>query len=234
MTGKCIEENELNLCKTMESGKVVLEVNNSSNRKVKKAFPGENKFSPFIIVFIIFLTSINSNIEGQKKYYFSSTEGNDFRTSIQAQNPSTPLQTLNRLSSLFSDVISPGDSILFKRGDTFYGSLVVSKSGADYAPIVICAYGTGPNPVISGFSTISSWTSLGSNIYEAIVPGYKEAVNCVVINGVLQPIGRFPKASAANGGYLSYESHSGDGQITDYQLADDPNWTGGEIVIRKE
>jgi hypothetical protein len=203
------------------------------NIKEKRVISGKNNSFTFIIFFVIFLTSISSNVEGQKKYYFSSTEGNDFNTSIQAQNPATPLKSLNRLSSLFSESILPGDSILFKRGDTFFGSLVVSKSGADYAPIVISAYGTGPKPVISGFSTISAWVSLGSNIYEATVPGYKEAVNCVVINGEVQPIGRYPKASASNGGYLSYESHVGDGQITDYQLSDLPNWTGGEIVFRK-
>jgi hypothetical protein len=215
-------------------GKVVFRcIRNSLNIKDKIVIPGENKFFPFIIVFFIFLTGINSNVEGQKKYYFSSTDGNDFRTLIQAQNPATPFQTLNRLSSLFAEGISPGDSILFKRGDTFFGSIAVTKSGADSAPIVFSAYGTGPKPVITGFSVISSWTPLGSNIYEAVVPGYKEAVNCVVINGEVQPIGRFPKASAANGGYLIYESHSGDSQITDNQLTDLPNWTGGEIILRK-
>lgn len=180
----------------------------------------------------MFLIIICFNAGGQTNYFLSSSKGDDSRTSVQAQNPSTPWRTITKLNSSFES-ISPGDSILFKRGDTFYGSLEINKSGTSSKPIVISAYGVGPKPIISGFSTISSWTSLGNNIYEATVPNNREAVNCVVINGVLQPIGRYPKLLAANGGYLSFESHLGDGQITDNQLTDVPNWTGGEIVIRK-
>ena len=200
--------------------------------KIKKMFSTESKFFTFIITPVICLIMMSSQVEGQTNYYFSSSKGDDARSGSQAQNPATPWRTITKLNSFFES-ISPGDSILFKRGDTFYGSLVVNKSGTSGKSIVISAYGSGPKPVISGFSTISSWTSPGNNIYEATVPNNKETVNCVVIDGVLQPIGRYPKVSAANGGFLNFESHSGDGQITDNQLTGDPDWTGGEIVIRK-
>lgn len=195
-------------------------------------FSADSKFFTFIITPVICLILISSMAEGQTNYYFSSTKGDDARTNTQAQNPETPWRTITKLNSFFEN-ISPGDSILFKRGDTFYGSLVVNKSGTSGKSIVITAYGSGPRPVVSGFSTISTWISLGKNIYEASVPNNRETINCVVINGMFQPIGRYPKVSAANGGYLDFESHSGDGQITDNQLTGEPNWTGGEIVIRK-
>ncbi len=200
--------------------------------KMKRFFSCEFKFFTFIFTSVIFVILINRKVDGQTNYYFSSSNGDNSRSSAQAQNPVTPWKTIDKLNSFFESV-SPGDSILLKRGDTFYGALVVNKSGKNGNPIVLSAYGIGPKPVITGFSTISSWTSLGNNIYEATVPYNRETVKFVVVNGVFQPIGRYPKVTAANGGYLTFESHSGDGEITDNELAGVPDWTGGEIVVRK-
>lgn len=185
-----------------------------------------------IIALVISFIAICSNVQGQTNYYFSSSKGDDSRTTTQAQNSTTPWQTINKLNSFFKYIL-PGDSILFKRGETFYGSLEVMNSGTTGNPIVLGAFGTGHKPVISGFSKISEWTSLGNNIYEASIPNNRKTVKCIAINGELQPIGRFPKASSANDGYLDFESHIENGQITDNQLTDASNWTGGEIVIRK-
>ena len=200
--------------------------------KIKEIFKIRTRILIFFSLTIICLIMVTFNVDGQTNYYLSSSNGDDSRSNSQAQNKATPWRTITKLNSSFG-IISPGDSILFKRGDTFYGSLVINKSGTKGKPVVISAYGAGPKPVISGFSVLSSWTSLGNNIYEATVPGNRETVNCVVINGALQPIGRYPKASAPYGGYLDFESHMGDGQITDNELTGNPNWTGGEIVIRK-
>ncbi|MEJ7684845.1 MAG: hypothetical protein WKG06_44765 [Segetibacter sp.] len=57
-------------------------------------------------------------------YYFSTSSGNDSRTSTQAKNPSTPWKTISKLNSFFSS-LQPGDSVLFKRGETFYGSVTI-------------------------------------------------------------------------------------------------------------
>ena len=57
------------------------------------------------------------------KYYFSSQSGDDSRTSLQAQNPATPWKTLNKLNTFMN--LQPGDSVLFKRGETFYGTLIL-------------------------------------------------------------------------------------------------------------
>jgi hypothetical protein len=61
--------------------------------------------------------------------------GNDNRTPKQAQNPSTPWKTLNKLNS-YSGNLEPGDHILFKRGETFFGSITINKSGTSDSPIV--------------------------------------------------------------------------------------------------
>src|SRR5436305_1322984 len=99
-------------------------------------------------------------------YYFSSSNGDDSRTPAQAQDTKTPWKSIEKLNSFFHN-LKPGDAVLFKRGDVFYGGIIAAKAGDPTAPIVLGAYGTGAKPVISGFTTASSWTSLGKGIYES-------------------------------------------------------------------
>src|SRR5690349_8558108 len=107
-------------------------------------------------IFFFYVLSVNVQTFGNpNKYYFSSSQGNDSRTVTQAQNPNTPWKTLNKLNSFFSN-LKPGDSVLFKKGDVFYGSITISASGTSSLPIVLGAYGAGAKPIISGFTTISS------------------------------------------------------------------------------
>src|SRR4051794_40822684 len=90
-------------------------------------------------------------------YYFSSS-GNDSRSPTEAKNPSTPWKSINKLNSFFSS-LQPGDAVLFKRGETFYGAITISRSGTSSAPITIGAYGTGDRPIITSLVTLSGWTA---------------------------------------------------------------------------
>src|SRR3954452_16669077 len=74
-------------------------------------------------------------------YYFSDSDGDDSRSSSQAQNPSTPWRSLSKLNSFFP-YLQPGDHIYFKRGETFYGSFTTTKSGTNSSPIVLSSYGS--------------------------------------------------------------------------------------------
>src|SRR3954454_17400296 len=85
-------------------------------------------------------------------YYFSSSQGDDSRPYTAAQNPSTPWQSIDKLNSIFK-YLQPGDKVFFKRGDTFYGSIVTTKSGSSSYPIVLSDYGAGSKPIITGFTT---------------------------------------------------------------------------------
>ena len=162
-------------------------------------------------------------------YYFSSSDGGDARTASQAQNPSTPWKSLAKLNSFFAN-LQAGDSVLFKRGDTFYGSLTIGKSGSLGAPIVLGAYGSGSKPVLSGFTTVSGWTSFGSGIYESNAV-FAQAPNVVTVNNALTAMGRYPNKNASNGGYLPVSSFTSN-SVTSSSLTSSPNWTGGEVVIR--
>ncbi|MEO5891209.1 MAG: T9SS type A sorting domain-containing protein [Ferruginibacter sp.] len=176
------------------------------------------------ILFVLSLSLILlTNIAEAKNYYISAT-GNNTNSGL---TPATAWQSLTKLNASFAS-ITTGDSILFKSGETFYGTLTPTVSGITFG-----AYGSGAKPVITGLTTVSAWTSLGGNIWEAAVPGGLTTLNMVVINGKPTAMGRYPNADATNGGYLSYESFSNGASITDNQLSGAANWAGAEVVIRQ-
>ena len=70
--------------------------------------------------------------------YYVSTEGNDDNDGKSAD---TPIKTLEKVSAL---EYNPGDTVLFKRGETFRGKML-AKEGVTYS-----AYGEGAKPIISG------------------------------------------------------------------------------------
>ena len=159
-------------------------------------------------------------------YYISHSSGKD---SNNGKSITSAWQSISKLNSNFR-LLNPGDSILFKRGDTFYGNIIISQGGASGAPIVIGAYGNGSNPVVTGFTTVSTWTNTGTNIWESTsaVSGLPTC-NMVVINGVNTPMGRYP-----NAGYLNFQSHVSNTSITSSSLNSAiTDWTGAEVVIRK-
>ena len=174
----------------------------------------------------ILLTFLFSTlISDARNYYISSSSGNDSYSSTQAQSEATPWRSISKLNSF---ALSTGDVVYFKKGDTFYGTIIPNTGGISYS-----SYGNGNRPVITGLTAINSWTNLGNNIWEASVPGGLSTLNMVVINGVLTPMGRYPNAKTTNDGYLTYESSVVNRSLTDNQLSSSPNWNGGEVVFRR-
>lgn len=165
-------------------------------------------------------------------YYFSTTDGDDNRSSTEAQNRATPWKTISKLNAFFRN-LKPGDFVLFKRGDVFQGTVVPSVSGAAESPITIGSYGSSSEiPVITGMATMTGWKSIGNGIYETIVSNGLSTMNMVTRNGEIQSMGRWPKLSDNNRGYLSYQSHNGQTSISSDAIASAPNFEGGEVVIR--
>jgi len=161
--------------------------------------------------------------------YYVSSSGCD---GSAGTTPATAWKTITKVNSYFSLMV-PGDSILFKRGETFFGSLVISRSGTSALPMIIGAYGTGAKPIITGFTAVALWTSNGDGTYTsnlAVTP--LTTMNMVSFQDTLQPMGRWPKVSG--GGYLTYQSHSGSTSITSDAISSALNYVGGEIVTRKK
>ena len=169
-------------------------------------------------------------------YYFSSSTGSDSYTSDQAKNQSTPWQTINKLNAIMS-TLQPGDMVLFKRGDTFSGSITIGVSGTLGHPITFGAYGSGTSKVIlDNRLALSGWTNLGGNIWEASNASLQSQPTALFVDNTLMALGRYPNRDAANGGYLTISSHpSGSTTVfTDNTLPAAPNWTGAEVVLRND
>ena len=168
--------------------------------------------SLLLITFTLF-----AGVANAKTYYISSS-GNDINKGIV---PTSPWKSIFKINSFLFTV---GDSILFQRGSTFYGGLVVGCSNLNFG-----AYGTGANPIITGFTTLSSWINSGSGIWSSNVPLANNSLIAVAINNKLQQIGRFPNTE-----YLTYTAiNSTTPGITGSALSNTTNWTGAEVVIRK-
>ncbi|SHN02783.1 Por secretion system C-terminal sorting domain-containing protein [Cyclobacterium lianum] len=184
------------------------------------------------ILLLLLVTIAIPAVSHGASYYFSQQNGNDSRSFSQAQNPDTPWKSIEKLNAIFPS-LKPGDKVLFRRGETFFGTIVMSNSGTSTSPIVIGAYGSGDMPVITGLVDIKNWKSVGNGIYESVQSGLKaQATNMVVINDKDKEMGRYPNSDSKNKGYLTYES-TGWNSITDKDLSSWPNWTGAEVVIRK-
>ena len=93
------------------------------------------------ITFVLLLFCVGQSY-AQNTYYFSSSSGNNSNVGSET----SPFQTISKLNSL---VLVPGDKILFKKGDTFIGQIVVSYSGTSGSPIIYDSYGTGDLPVLT-------------------------------------------------------------------------------------
>ncbi len=171
-----------------------------------------------VIVIFLFLSSICAATD-----YYVKNGGNDLHTGT---SDATAWATVEKINSMFP-TLSPGDRILFRRGDTFYGTLKITKSGSSGSPITLGAYGTGEKPIVTGFTMISSWTSEGNGIYSAPLTA-EGLTNMVVIDGRQYAMGRWPDSS-----YNIFESASSNISISDSELTSEINWTGAEVVIRK-
>ena len=96
-----------------------------------------------------------------KKYYVDATGGSDANSGL---SPSAAWKTIDKVNA---STFAPGDSILFKRGESFRGSLVPS-SGSPSGYITYSAYGSGNKPKLLGAydrSSPSDWTNQGGNIW---------------------------------------------------------------------
>ncbi|HEY3369787.1 MAG TPA: right-handed parallel beta-helix repeat-containing protein [Prolixibacteraceae bacterium] len=174
-------------------------------------------------ILLAFLQSFGTN------YYLSSSSGSDL---MDGKTVNTAWQTTNKLNTAMN-LLQPGDSVLFKCNDTFNGQVFISKSGNASKNIYFGTYGSGKKPVISGIATISNWQQIKTNIWEATSNDFGNKVTNFFINALAQQIGRWPNATDPDKGYLLFESHSGNTQITDNELDDAIDWTGAEAVVRR-
>ena len=76
--------------------------------------------------------------------YYVSAAGND---SSPGTSSAAPWKSLTKVNSA---VLKPGDTVSFRKGDTWTGGIVTAQSGTSTAPIILNGYGTGNTPIVTG------------------------------------------------------------------------------------
>jgi hypothetical protein len=121
--------------------------------------------------------SIQSNIFSVVSFrtFYIDTLGNNNQNGL---TPSTAWKSLSKVNETFFE---PGDSILFKSGQTWTGQLKPKGSGTADNPIKINSYGGQPKPIMNG----------GGIIGEAVVylnnQAYWEISNLEIVNDGASP-----------------------------------------------
>ncbi|MEI7801738.1 MAG: right-handed parallel beta-helix repeat-containing protein [Bacteroidota bacterium] len=151
-------------------------------------------------------------------YYLSSSTGDD---TSSGTNSVAPWKSLNHLNTV---TLFPGDSVLLKAGDTFFGTIILNNSGVFNNPIYFGKYGIGVIPVITGFKKLTGWISTG-NIYSV---SDTDNVKSIWFNGKWMQPARFP-----NSGFLSTENPNYSTAVFNDQI-NQPNgyWDGASIAVR--
>lgn len=161
-------------------------------------------------------------------YYFSSSQGNDNFSKIQAQSLNTPWQSLEKLNAIIP-LLHPHDIIRLKCGDIFYGNIQLLNLPPN---ITIEGYGSGDKPIITSLQSSFAWDDLGGNIYKTEIDDDIIDLNVVLSNSTLLEMGRHPNSNSENNGYMLIEKIK-DGKIINKTRYTDDDFSGAEIVIRK-
>lgn len=93
--------------------------------------------------------------------YYVSSAGSD---AADGKSPQSAWQTLDRVNAA---ALTPGDAVLFRRGDTWRGSLN-PRSGDETGCITYGAYGDGPKPMLMGSiarSRPEDWRQEGERLW---------------------------------------------------------------------
>lgn len=164
-------------------------------------------------------------------YHVSSSGGSDDNDGLSEGAPFETIAKVNALS------LQPGDSVLFKCGDTWRAEqLVVGKSGAEGAPITFGSYpaACANKPILSGSRPIDGWSVHAGQIYVADLPAgeFPMGINQLFQDGQRLLLGRWPNLDAGDGGYSFVDSHTAGGnQFGDNELPG-INWSGGIVHLK--
>ncbi|WP_158557077.1 right-handed parallel beta-helix repeat-containing protein [Mucilaginibacter conchicola] len=155
--------------------------------------------------------------------YYVDSKGNDNNS---GKSPDKAWATLKKANEA---VLMPGDKVLFIKGASWYGTIIPNRSSYSTSsnPVTWSSYGTGANPLISGFIKASGWVNKGGGIWSFTSPALTKMPGILTINGKVEHLGRFPKNT-----FNTYSSHTQKSSITDAKFTGGKSFVGGEIVIR--
>lgn len=164
----------------------------------------------YFLTILIFISSKCFSLN-----YYISNAGNDSNDGLST---ATSWKTLSKVNGY--STFSSGDSVLLNKGDSWNERLIVPASNLNFS-----SYGTGNKPIITGFQTLSGFSTSG-NVYSITATNATSKLNTVLINNKLAAKCRMP-----NTGYYNYFGVATYNKLVNY-LSGTPNYTGAECVIR--
>ncbi|WP_114751719.1 right-handed parallel beta-helix repeat-containing protein [Pleomorphovibrio marinus] len=178
-----------------------------------------------IVAFTVFYYLISS-YGFSTTYHFSQKSGDDNRSTKEATSPETPWQSLKKLNEILPK-LRPGDSLLLKREEVFFGKMVLNGVGSMSDNIYIGPYGNGDKPTVSGMQKLGEWEEQGKNVY---VIHLDYSMDLQIVSNKRKPLrmGRFPNDQDDT--WLKNISENSDYVASSISLDD---WEGAEVVIRK-
>ncbi len=168
------------------------------------------------ILFIIMLLPVS--LWGQTTFYISSSTGNDSNAGTSTS------QAWSSLNKVNAQQFSPGDQILFKKGDSWEGTLKPNSSGTAGNPIKYGAYGAGEKPKILGSEIVTGWTLHSGSIYKATV---SNTVTQVFIDDEKLELAKIPKT-----GFLYPTTITDQTHFTCTSLDGGVDYGGADIVVK--
>lgn len=141
--------------------------------------------------------------------YYVSNAGDDGNAGTSSGQPWETLEKVRTYG--WSPGFAAGDRILFHRGDTFRGYLVVYNSGSSGSPITFGAYGAGVKPKIIGAidaSSTSNWTNTATNIWRmtGLASPVSDAGNVIYNNEASCGVKRVEYSQLTSQGNWHYDS----------------------------
>ncbi|MCP4543856.1 MAG: right-handed parallel beta-helix repeat-containing protein [Chloroflexi bacterium] len=188
-------------------------------------------FCLVLLITLLFAPVVPVILAAGTTYYVSSSDGNDDGDGL---SEGAPFETIAKVNALD---LQPGDSVLFKCGDTWQAEqLVVGESGIESDPITFGSYPKDctDKPVLSGSRLIEGWAVHSGSIYVADLSAseFPMGINQLFRDDQRLLLGRWPNLDAGNGGYTFVDSHTAGGsQIVDNELPS-VNWTGAIVHLK--
>ncbi len=155
--------------------------------------------------------------------YYVANDGDD---SANGTSEATPWETMDKA---MGQALSPGDGILFKRGDSWMVDNEPNlKSGTSSGYVVYSAYGSGEPPIFHGGhdkNSTSDWTSVGTNKWETrtlssahINSDDRTKLSALILNGEPSPKLVFHNNIGALSSQGEHCHNEGSGDTTVYSV----------------
>ena len=112
------------------------------------------------LAFVGVLCLVRFKVRASGTVYYVSNSGSDSYDGTEQTHTTGSTGPWQTIAKVNSSTFNPGDSILFKAGDTWREQLTVPSSGSAGNPITFGAYGSATSsPIISGTNLLTSWTA---------------------------------------------------------------------------